>query len=301
MVYGIVTIGPAGVGKTTMCHALQIHGRMHKRGIFVVNLDPAADILPYVPDIDVRELIKVEDAMREFGYGPNGGLIYCMEYLAMHMEWLEEKIAGFGEDDTLLFDCPGQIELYTHLQAMPQLVRSLQESCHVRLCATFLIDAVSIDQPAKFVAAALAGLSAMLQLPVPHVTVLSKSDALGDEEKLEAFLNEGSAVLFVQNQNEIRDGGPHGQRVARPAPRGHLRRFGRPRHAQLRAVHGEGRGLRRARPGLLRPPHHVLGERRGQHPQGRRRGPGHRRRGVLTGHGVNLLTFLGSQAWVLLV
>jgi len=200
-----VTIGPAGVGKTTMCHALQIHGRMHKRGIFVVNLDPAADILPYVPDIDVRELIKVEDAMREFGYGPNGGLIYCMEYLAMHMEWLEEKIAGFGEDDTLLFDCPGQIELYTHLQAMPQLVRSLQESCHVRLCATFLIDAVSIDQPAKFVAAALAGLSAMLQLPVPHVTVLSKSDALGDEEKLEAFLNEGSAVLFVQNQNEIRD------------------------------------------------------------------------------------------------
>ena len=200
-----MTIGPAGVGKTTMCHALQIHGRMHKRGIFVVNLDPAADILPYVPDIDVRELIKVEDAMREFGHGPNGGLIYCMEYLAMHMEWLEEKIAGFGEDDTLLFDCPGQIELYTHLQAMPQLVRSLQESCHVRLCATFLIDAVSIDQPAKFVAAALAGLSAMLQLPVPHVTVLSKSDALGDEEKLEAFLDEGSAVLFVRNQNEIRD------------------------------------------------------------------------------------------------
>ncbi len=169
MVYGIVTIGPAGVGKTTMCHALQIHGRLHKRGIYVVNLDPAADTLPYEPDIDVRELIRVEDAMREFGYGPNGGLIYCMEYLAMHLEWLEDKISEFGEDDTLLFDCPGQIELYTHLRAMPQLVRALQESCHVKLCATFLVDAVSIDQPAKFVAAALAGLSAMLQLPVPHV------------------------------------------------------------------------------------------------------------------------------------
>ena len=205
MVYGIVTIGPAGVGKTTMCHALQIHGRLHKRGIYVVNLDPAADTLPYEPDIDVRELIRVEDAMREFGYGPNGGLIYCMEYLAMHLEWLEDKISEFGEDDTLLFDCPGQIELYTHLRAMPQLVRALQETCHVKLCATFLVDAVSIDQPAKFVSAALAGLSAMLQLPVPHVTVLSKSDALGDEAKLEAFLEEGSAVLFVRNQNQIRD------------------------------------------------------------------------------------------------
>ena len=123
----------------------------------------------------------------------------------MHLEWLEDKISEFGEDDTLLFDCPGQIELYTHLRAMPQLVRALQESCHVKLCATFLVDAVSIDQPAKFVAAALAGLSAMLQLPVPHVTVLSKSDALGDEAKLEAFLEEGSAVLFVRNQNQIRD------------------------------------------------------------------------------------------------
>ena len=82
----------------------------------MVNLDPAADSLPYEPDIDVRELIRVEDAMREFGYGPNGGLIYCMEYLAMHLEWLEDKISEFGEDDTLLFDCPGQIELYTHLR-----------------------------------------------------------------------------------------------------------------------------------------------------------------------------------------
>ena len=114
----------------------------------MVNLDPAADSLPYEPDIDVRELIRVEDAMRgNLGMVPMRFNI-CMEYLAMHLEWLEDKISEFGEDDTLLFDCPGQIELYTHLWAMPQLVRALQESCHVKLCATFLVDAVSIDQPA---------------------------------------------------------------------------------------------------------------------------------------------------------
>ena len=67
MPYGIVTIGPAGVGKTTMCHALQVHGQLHKRGIFVVNLDPAADLTPYEADVDVRELISAEDAMREPG------------------------------------------------------------------------------------------------------------------------------------------------------------------------------------------------------------------------------------------
>ena len=30
--------------------------------------------------------------MEEFGLGPNGGLVYCMEYLLEHYEWLEEQV-----------------------------------------------------------------------------------------------------------------------------------------------------------------------------------------------------------------
>jgi len=29
---------------------------------------------------DIRELISLEDVMEELKLGPNGGLIYCMEY-----------------------------------------------------------------------------------------------------------------------------------------------------------------------------------------------------------------------------
>lgn len=29
---------------------------------------------------DIRELISLEDVMEELGLGPNGGLLYCMEY-----------------------------------------------------------------------------------------------------------------------------------------------------------------------------------------------------------------------------
>ena len=29
---------------------------------------------------DIRELISLDDVMEELGMGPNGGLIYCMEY-----------------------------------------------------------------------------------------------------------------------------------------------------------------------------------------------------------------------------
>jgi hypothetical protein len=31
--------------------------------------------------VDVRELITLDDVMEELGYGPNGGLVYCMEYV----------------------------------------------------------------------------------------------------------------------------------------------------------------------------------------------------------------------------
>mgnify|MGYP004086611263 CR=1 FL=1 len=53
-------------------------------------------------------------------------------------------------------------------------------------------------------AGALSGLSAMLQLPVPHVTVLSKSDTIPDEATLESFLDQGSAALFVRDRNADR-------------------------------------------------------------------------------------------------
>jgi GTPase SAR1 family protein len=46
--------------------------------------------------------------------GPNGGLIYAMEYLIENTTWLEDQVRDLCEDDYVLFDCPGQLELYTH-------------------------------------------------------------------------------------------------------------------------------------------------------------------------------------------
>ena len=47
--------------------------------------------------------------------GPNGSLIYCFEYLLDNMDWFEDQFKDIGEEDYILFDCPGQIELYSHL------------------------------------------------------------------------------------------------------------------------------------------------------------------------------------------
>lgn len=58
---------------------------------------------------DIRELIQVDDVMEDdsLRFGPNGGLVFCMEYFANNFDWLEESL-GHIEDDYILFDCPGK-------------------------------------------------------------------------------------------------------------------------------------------------------------------------------------------------
>lgn len=58
----------------------------------IVNLDPGNDVLPFECAVDVMELIKLEDVMRDLGLGPNGGLVYCMEYLEQNLDWLKDKL-----------------------------------------------------------------------------------------------------------------------------------------------------------------------------------------------------------------
>lgn len=64
----------------------------------MINLDPANDALPYPCAADVSELITCSDVMDAMGLGPNGGLMYCMEYLAENLDWLDDKLAAIEAD-----------------------------------------------------------------------------------------------------------------------------------------------------------------------------------------------------------
>lgn len=168
-----------------------------------MNLDPAADHFNYPVSIDIRELITVDDVMNELQYGPNGGLIYCMEYIVQNLDWLHEQLGDY-EDDYLLIDCPGQIELYTHVPVMKKLIDAFKQWGY-HLCAVYLIDAQFITDTAKFIAGMLLCLSAMVHLELPHVNVLSKMDLLGkhaDDLALEKFFDPSAEELvFDLNKN----------------------------------------------------------------------------------------------------
>lgn len=121
-----LVIGPPGSGKSTYCKAMKEFFVITGRKVSVVNLDPANDNLVYDCDIDISDLITLKDAMEILQLGPNGGLMYCMEFLEKNIEWLHSRLCN-AEEQYFLLDCPGQVELFTHHNSVKKIASKLQE------------------------------------------------------------------------------------------------------------------------------------------------------------------------------
>ncbi|XP_028318730.1 GPN-loop GTPase 3 [Gouania willdenowi] len=204
--YAQLVMGPAGSGKSTYCSTIVQHSETINRNVQVVNLDPAAEHFDYPVTADIRELIQVDDVMEDdsLRFGPNGGLVFCMEYFANNFDWLEESL-GHTEDDYILFDCPGQIELYTHLPVMKQLVEQLQQ-WEFRVCGVFLVDSQFMVESFKFISGVMAALSAMVSLEIPQVNIMTKMDLLSPKAKkeIEKYLDPDMYSMMEDTSDTIR-------------------------------------------------------------------------------------------------
>lgn len=190
MRYCQFVMGPAGSGKSTYCSTMVRHYEVIKRSVHVFNLDPAAEYFDYPVAWDIRDVISVGDVAEALSFGPNGGLIYCMEYLIANLDVLDEALEGY-DDDYIIFDCPGQIELYTHIPVMRMLVNHMQ-GLDFRIAAVYLLDAQFLDDPTKFFSGMLSAMSTMVTLEVPHVNVLTKMDLVSETRRqieIDSFLD----------------------------------------------------------------------------------------------------------------
>lgn len=227
--FGQVVIGPPGSGKTTYCQGMQDFLIQLGRKVVVVNMDPANDGLPYSCAVDISELVTLDDVMDGLKLGPNGGLLYCMEYVEANLDWLENKLKQH-RDSYFLFDCPGQVELYTHQNSVKNIFSQLAKwnfrvsfwnvnywfrstciyntgtffhlsfdqflqhvSCLFKLTAVHLVDSHYCADPAKFISVLCTSLSTMLHVELPHVNVLSKMDLIEQYGKLGKFGHHGFA------------------------------------------------------------------------------------------------------------
>ena len=87
----------------------------------------------------------------------------------------------------MIFDCPGQIELYSHVSVFRTLVEFLKNRGWM-VCVVYCLDSHFVTDATKYIAGVLQTLGAMVLLEVPHVSVLTKVDICPDREALERLL-----------------------------------------------------------------------------------------------------------------
>ena len=63
--------------------------------------------------------------MERLALGPNGAILFCMEYIEENLDKLKELVVS--HEAYVIFDCPGQVELYTHHHAFRNIVESIQK------------------------------------------------------------------------------------------------------------------------------------------------------------------------------
>jgi GTPase SAR1 family protein len=157
MPFGQLVIGTPGSGKSTYCAAMRAHLTALGRRVAVVNLDPANDAPPYECDVDIAKLISLADATEAHGLGPNGALVFCFEYLAANADWLADQLAPLTDAHTyLLIDCPGQIELFTHHEAVRTVTDALSDRLDLRCARARCVGAREASYPSCSAALAAA-------------------------------------------------------------------------------------------------------------------------------------------------
>ncbi|KAI9798015.1 MAG: hypothetical protein M1835_005018 [Candelina submexicana] len=202
MPFAQLVLGPPGSGKSTYCDGMHQFMGAIGRKCSVVNLDPANDQTSYPCALDVRDLITLDEIMTDEELGPNGGVLYALEELEHNIDWLEQGLGQLGgarhihnsvlktlvlegrctdysllTEDYILFDCPGQVELFTHHSSLRNIFFRLQKLGY-RLVVLHLTDSYTLTLPSLYISTLLLSLRAMLQMDLPHLNVLTKIDKL---------------------------------------------------------------------------------------------------------------------------
>ncbi len=175
-------VGTAGAGKSTLIAAYDRWCKQHGITTLLVNLDPGAEKLPYEPDVDIRDTIRVSDIMEEHDLGPNGAQIAAADMIALDLDGLRDEIGSYRADQVLI-DTPGQIELFVFRQSGKLIVENLAASGNVVL---YLMDPYLSRTASGYASQLMLAATTHFRFQEPLGFVLSKKDVV-DEESLETL------------------------------------------------------------------------------------------------------------------
>lgn len=174
----VYIVGTAGSGKSRFTWAFQRW--LKERGLDAVtlNLDPGAEGLPYQPDVDIRDWIRLADVMEQYELGPNGAQVMAADLITLKLGEIQEVLQGF-RGPYVLVDTPGQTELFVFRESGRITMELLAPG---RSVIVFLHDPFLARKPSAYVSMLLLSATTQFRFQVPLVNAISKRDLLKEEE-----------------------------------------------------------------------------------------------------------------------
>ncbi|MEM5822895.1 MAG: ATP/GTP-binding protein, partial [Ignisphaera sp.] len=142
--------------------------------VYKINLDPAAEYIPYTPDFDVRSIVDAHKVAIEYGLGPNGALVKSMDILANKMEIIEAVLRRVTSDFVLI-DTPGQMEIFIFRDIAIKLVDVLRKASRESV-VIFVIDADIIRRYEDYAFIAIMSVAIQARLGIDVVPIINKVD-----------------------------------------------------------------------------------------------------------------------------
>ena len=178
----IIVLGMAGSGKTTFVQRLSSDlyagkGVQVKKAPYVVNLDPACMEVPFPANVDIRDTVNYKEVMKQYGLGPNGAIVTSLNLFATKFDQvlnlLEKKR---GVCDYVIFDTPGQIEVFTWSASGNIITEAL--AAQFPTVIVYVMDTVRSTNPVTFMSNMLYACSILYKTRLPFVIAMNKNDVV---------------------------------------------------------------------------------------------------------------------------
>ena len=169
----VLVVGMAGAGKTTIMHRLNLFMTANNKKGYFVNLDPAAKSVPFAANIDIRDTVNYKEVMRQYGLGPNGGILTSLNLFATRFDQvislLEKRSASL---DYIFIDTPGQIEAFAWSAGGQVIMELLGTTFPTAIL--YVIDTPRSVSPTTFLSSMLYCCSVLYKSQLPMICVFNK-------------------------------------------------------------------------------------------------------------------------------
>lgn len=208
----VVCVGLAGCGKTTLMQRVCSYLQSKKEPPYMVNLDPAVTNLQYDPNIDIRDSVNYKKVMKDYGLGPNGGIMTSLNLFTTKVDQVINILEKRGRPDPekpgrkpvkhFLIDTPGQIEVFLWSASGTIMLEAIASSFPTVIL--FVVDTTRATSTATFMSNMFYAVSILYKMKLPMIVVFNKTD-VQDAEFAKKWMTDYEAFREALTADEKRN------------------------------------------------------------------------------------------------